>query len=110
VTILRWTLLAAIMVAMGLATVWWKTQTLASGYQAAKDQRRLSQLIEEERVEAARLARITAPARVVVRAREMGLMPRVRSVGSALALLSGAADGGHALALVGPDGRPKGPH
>jgi hypothetical protein len=110
VTIARWTLLAVTVVAMGLATVRWKTQTLSAGYQAARDQRTLSQLIEEERVEAARLARLTAPALVVGRAKEMGLTPGARPSGAALALLNGTASGSRSLALLGPDGRPKEPH
>lgn len=105
-TIVRWVLLAVTLVSMGLATVWWKTQTLSAGYQAARDQRRLAQIIEEERVESARLARITAPAQVVGQARELKLVPGAPSNEAALALLRGEGKG-NVVAMVGPGGRPR---
>jgi len=95
----RWILLVAVLVGMGLVTVWWKSQTLAIGYEAARLERQLVQAIEEERVEESRLARLTTPGRVAVKVREMDLRLESRAERTMLAGQRRAA--GLALASAG---------
>ncbi|HOX07773.1 MAG TPA: hypothetical protein PK280_15340 [Planctomycetota bacterium] len=69
----RYLALVLVLVAMGLTTVWWKSRTLAMGYEAARLERQVAKAVEEQRVEELRLARLTAPERVAEKVKEMDL-------------------------------------
>lgn len=73
------------LVGMGLATVWWKSQTLAMGYEAARLERQVARAVEEERVEESLLARLTVPERVADKVKEMELRLESRAEKTILA-------------------------
>ena len=98
----RWIVLVAVLVGMGLATVWWKSRTLAMGYEAARIERELARAVEEERVEESRLARLTTLDRVAAKVKEMDLRLESRAEKTMLAGQRGAA--GLALASAGAVG------
>ena len=102
---LRCLVLLAVLVGMGLATVWWKSQTLAMGYEAARLERQVARTVEEERVEESRVARLTAPERVADKVREMSLRLESRAEKT---ILAGQRPSAAALASVGAAPRPGG--
>ena len=63
-SIKRYLVLVAVLVVMGLATVWWKTRTLAMGYETVRLEEDLARVVEEVRVEDSALASLTCPVRV----------------------------------------------
>ena len=69
----RYLVLVTVLVGMGLGTVWWKSRTLAMGYEAVRLQRRLDRMDEEESLEDSLLAGLTAPGEVRARAEKLGL-------------------------------------
>jgi hypothetical protein len=69
----RYLVLVTVLVGMGLSTVWWKSRTLAMGYETVRQQRQLDRLIEEESLEDSLLAGLTAPSKVRARAEKLGL-------------------------------------
>ncbi len=69
----RYLVLVAALVAMGLGTIWWKTQTLGMGYEAVHLERDLERASEEERLEGALLAELTSPERVGEKVKELEL-------------------------------------
>ncbi len=69
----RYLVLVAALVAMGLGTIWWKTQTLGMGYEAVRLERDLERASEEERLEDALLAELTSPQRVGEKVKELNL-------------------------------------
>jgi len=73
VRIKRYLVLVTVLVFMGLATVWWKSRTVAMGYEAVRLRRDLSRAAEEQRLEDCEIARMTAPARVKSEAARRGL-------------------------------------
>jgi cell division protein FtsL len=85
VRIKRWLVLVAMLVGMGLVTVWWKSQTLAMGYEAAQLERQMVRTLEEARVEESQLARLTTPDRIAAKVREMDLRLESRAERTMLA-------------------------
>ncbi len=102
----RCLVLVAVMVAMGLITVWWKSQTVSMGYEAARLERQVVRTIEEQRVEEARLARLTAPERVAEKVREMEL--RLESRAEKTVLAGRRPPASTAVAVAGRTPRPGG--
>ena len=76
----RYLVLVAALVAMGLATVRWKNQTLSAGYESVRLERKLRRTAEEERVEDSCLAVLTSPVRVCEQVEKLQL--RLRSKGT----------------------------
>jgi hypothetical protein len=103
VRVKRYLVLVAVLVAMGLATTWWKTRTLALGYEAARLEREIARGLEEERLEETRLARLTAPARVAAAVRELNL--RLESRATKLVMAGERQAGTSALAEAGRNRR-----
>ena len=81
----RFLVLVVALVGMGLATVSWKSRTLAMGYEAARLERETTRLMEEERVEESRLAKLTAPELVAERVRQMNIRLESRAEKTILA-------------------------
>lgn len=69
----RYLMLIAVLVGMGLSTVWWKTQTLSTGYETVRIERDLHRAEEEESHEDSLLAALTAPTKVAEVAVRLGL-------------------------------------
>ena len=69
----RYLVLVAALVAMGLGTIWWKTQTLGMGYEAVRLERDMERAGEEERLEDSLLAELTSPERIGEKVRELEL-------------------------------------
>ena len=80
----RYLVLIAVLVGMGLCTVWWKTQTLNMGYEAVRLEGNLRRAEEEERLEDSLLSGLMAP---------KSMARRVRELGNRIAAGSGAAGG-----------------
>jgi hypothetical protein len=103
VFVLRSLVLLGVLVGGGLATVWWRSQTLSLGYEAARLERAITRKIEEQRVEESCLARLTTPAQVAAAVRNLKLELDNRAAGTVG--LPARAAVPHALALAGPGER-----
>jgi hypothetical protein len=73
VRIKRYLVMVAALVGMGLATVWWKSRTVAMGYDVVRVERDLKRAEEERRLEDSRVARMTSPNSMEKRVRELKL-------------------------------------
>ena len=104
----RYLLLVGVLVAMGLATVWWKTRTLALGYEAARLERQVARATEEELLEQSRLACLTAPAAVADKAKGLGLQSSTDAPRKALAGRRTGRGGDRCVAMTGQQPRPGG--
>ena len=69
----RYLVLVGALVAMGLGTVWWKTQTLGMGYEVVRLERERERAEEEERLEDSLLSGLTSPERVQEKVKELKL-------------------------------------
>jgi hypothetical protein len=103
VLILRGLVLLGVLVGGGLATVWWRTQTLTLGYEAARLECEITRKMEEQRVEESRLARLTTPAQVASAVRNLNL--ELDSRAAKTVLLPPRAIGPRVLVLAGPGQR-----
>jgi hypothetical protein len=65
--------MVAVLVSMGMATVWHRNRVLASGYEAVRLEREIARIREEELVEKSALAALTSPALLVDKNIEMNL-------------------------------------
>jgi hypothetical protein len=107
-SIRRYLVLVAALVGMGLGTVWWKSRTLAMGYEAVELGREIERATEEERMEDALLSGLVSPPGVSSRLRE--LSPGARS-GRSYSMAAGSRRGGRdgrRLAITGRRVRPGG--
>ena len=96
----RYLVLVTALVAMGLGTVWWKTQTLAMGYDAVRIDRELSRAVEEERLEDSRLVKLTALVQVRRKVKDLKLSLEVLEEATVARGRRRGAAGGRAVAAV----------
>ncbi len=75
----RYLVLVGVLVGMGLGTVWWKSRTVAMGYEAVRLSKEISSADEERMLEDSRIATMTAPGRVKSEANRLGLAKALRN-------------------------------